>query len=143
MNSWKTGVVRSSGRPTVAKAVLDSSALLAFINGETGADFVTGIIADALVSTVNLAEAMTKLVERSGSLDLARAALGVIALDVVDFDRALAEDAGGLVTRTRPYGLSLGDRACLALAVREGIPAVTADRAWRGVDVGVEVKLIR
>ena len=127
----------------MASAVLDSSALLAYVNGETGADIVAGVIGDALVSAVNLAEVVTKLVERGGSLERARAALGVVDLDVVDFTRPLAEQAGGLVALTRSKGLSLGDRACLALATREGLPAFTADRAWASLAIGVEVRLIR
>jgi PIN domain nuclease of toxin-antitoxin system len=127
----------------MARAVLDTSALLAYVNGETGADEVAALIGDAIVSAVNFAEAVTKLVDKGGSLEQARAALGVADLDVVDFSRVLAELTGALVTSTRSKGLSLGDRACLALAQREKLPAVTADRAWVGVDVGVEVRLIR
>lgn len=127
----------------MAKAVLDTSALLAYVNGETGAQTVAAIIGDVLVSTVNLAEAVTKLVERSGSLDVARTALGIADVDVVDFDRSLAEQTGSLVALTRSRGLSLGDRACLALAAREGIPAITADRIWRTLDIGIEIQFIR
>ncbi len=123
--------------------VLDSSALLAFIHGEPGAEVVARVIGDALVSSVNLAEVVTKLVTRGGSLDSARVVLGVAIVDVVDFTRPLAEEAGGLVLRTRLKGLSLGDRACLALAQREGVPAFTADRAWASLDIGVEIRLIR
>jgi ribonuclease VapC len=127
----------------MASAVLDSSALLAYLNGESGADMVAGVIGDALVSSVNLAEVVTKLVDRTGSLDVTRAALGIVELDVVDFNRSLAEQTGALVTRTRSRGLSLGDRACLALAAREGLPVVTADRAWAGLTLDIEVRLIR
>lgn len=127
----------------MASVVLDSSALLAYFNGEKGADAVAEIIGDALVSAVNYAEVVTKLVERGGSLERARAALGIVDLDVVDFSRSLAEQAGGLVSRTGSKGLSLGDRACLALAQREGRPAFTADRAWASLDIGIEVRLIR
>ena len=127
----------------MSKCVLDSSALLAFILTEPGAEVVGEVIGDALMSSVNFAEVVTKLITRSGSLDSARMALGVAEPDVVDFTRPLAEQAGGLVARTRSKGLSLGDRACLALAQREGVPAFTADRAWASLDIGVEIRLIR
>lgn len=123
--------------------VLDSSALLAFIHGEPGAEVVAGVVGDALMSSVNLAEVVTKLVQRTGSLDAARAALGMAAVDVIDFDAPQAEQAGALVALTRPCGLSLGDRACLALAAREAVPVLTGDRIWSTLKLGVEVRLIR
>jgi len=127
----------------MSSVVLDSSALLAFIQGEPGGEIVAGVIGDALISSVNLAEVVTKLVERTGSLERARAALGMANIDVVDFDRSQAEQAGSLVPHTRSHGLSLGDRACLALAMRQAAPAVTADRIWAKVELDVEVRLIR
>jgi PIN domain nuclease of toxin-antitoxin system len=123
--------------------VLDSSALLAYLNRERGVDVVAAIMSNAVVSSVNLAEVVTKLVTRGETLDGARTALSVVQLQIIDFTRSLAEQAGGLVTRTRSKGLSLGDRACLALAQREGVPAFTADRAWASLDIGVEIRLIR
>jgi ribonuclease VapC len=123
--------------------ILDSSALLAFIQGEPGGDVVAGVVGEALMSSVNLAEVVTKLVERTGSLEVAKTALGMANVDVVDFDRPQAEQAGLLVTHTRSHGLSLGDRACLALAMREAAPALTADRIWAKVKLEVEVRLIR
>jgi PIN domain nuclease of toxin-antitoxin system len=127
----------------MASFVLDASALLAFVNGEPGAEIVADAIADAAVSAVNLAEAVAKLVSRGASLDVARAALAMADYEVADFDRALAEAAGAMIARTRQAGLSLGDRACLALAQREGAPALTADRSWSSVDVGVELRIFR
>ncbi len=127
----------------MTSAVLDTSALLAYVKGEPGAAMVAALIGDAVISAVNIAEAVTKLVEKGMTLDLARAALGIASLDVIDFDRGLAEQTGGLVARTKPFGLSLGDRACLALAAREGVPAVTGDRAWSKLDIEIEVRLIR
>jgi ribonuclease VapC len=127
----------------VSSVVLDSSALLAFIHGEPGGEVVAGVVGEALISSVNLAEVVTKLVERTGSLDLARAALGMANVDVVDFDRLQAEQAGALVTRTLSRGLSLGDRACLTLAAREALPVLTADRIWATLKLAVEVRLIR
>jgi PIN domain nuclease of toxin-antitoxin system len=123
--------------------VLDSSALLAFIQGEPGGDVVAGVVGDALMSSVNHAEVVTKLVERTGSLDVARVALGIANVDVIDFDRSQAEQAGLLVKQTRSCGLSLGDRACLALAAREATPVLTVDRIWATLKLDVEVRLIR
>jgi PIN domain nuclease of toxin-antitoxin system len=127
----------------MSSGVLDSSALLAYLRGEPGAEIVAGIIGDVLLSSVNLAEVVTKIVSGGVTLDDARATLGVIDLEVIDFSRPLAEESGGLVARTRSKGLSLGDRACLALAQREGVPAFTADRAWASLDIGIEIRLIR
>jgi ribonuclease VapC len=124
-------------------AVLDASALLAYVNGEPGADLVASMIGDAAISAVNFAEAVTKLVEKGAALDVARIVLGVASIDVVDFDRTLAEQSGALVARTKIAGLSLGDRACLALAAREQVPAVTGDRAWARLSLDIEIRLIR
>src|ERR1051326_2678857 len=94
----------------MSSVVLDSSALLAFIHGEPGGDFVAGFVGDAVMSSVNHAEVVTKLVERIGSLDAARAALGMAAVDVIDFDTPQGEHAGALVNHTRSRGPSLWGR---------------------------------
>jgi ribonuclease VapC len=127
----------------VSSVVLDSSALLAFIHGEPGGEVVAEVVGEARISSVNLAEVVTKLVERTGSLELARAALGMANVEVIDFDRLQAEQAGMLVTRTRSPGLSLGDRACLTLATREAAPVLTADRIWAALELDIEIRLIR
>ena len=127
----------------MASSVIDASTLLALVNNEPGADKAAGFIADAVISAVNLAEAISKLVERGATMSDARAAFALLPLEVADFTRPLAEMAGGLVATTRAHGLSLGDRACLALASRLALPAVTADRAWAELNLDVEVILIR
>jgi ribonuclease VapC len=126
----------------MAKVVLDASALLAFINGEAGADKVAAVLGDAVISAVNLAEAVTKLVLRSRSPEQTLAVIAEAEVPVIDFDRALAEAAGVLAVSTRTRGLSLGDRACLALARREQAVAMTADRAWDKLGIGIDVQLI-
>jgi ribonuclease VapC len=125
------------------KVVLDASALLAFVNGEPGAEKVASVLGGAMISTVNFAEALTKLALKSSSLGRALAELTDAELEVVDFDRGLAEATGGLAVSTRARGLSLGDRACLALARREKATALTADRAWGKVDLGIDIQFIR
>lgn len=127
----------------MAEVVLDTSALLAFVWREEGAEVVDRCIGDSVISTVNFSEAISKLVDRGASLETARKTLGIAPPDVIVFDQALAEQTGGLIARTRQFGLSLGDRACLALAARQGLPALTGDRIWSGLDIGVEIRLIR
>jgi ribonuclease VapC len=127
----------------MADWVLDASAVLAVILPEQGGDTVRPLMADSLLGAVNLVEVATRL------LDLGFASAEVDRLmkesrfTVIPFDEDLAVRAGRLRTQTRHLGLSVGDRARLALAQREGLPALTADRAWAKLDVGVEVVLIR
>lgn len=127
----------------MANAVLDSSAILAMVNGEPGADVVADAIQGGLVSTVNYAEVVTKLVEVGVALSDARRALARMDFVLVDFDSLLAERTGEMRVQTRRLGLSLADRACLALAERENVPALTGDRAWVGAIPGVQVRAIR
>jgi len=128
----------------MVSAVLDASAVLAVLNAEPGADLVIPMIEDdVLLSTVNYAEVLAKLIERGSTYNQALAALRSIALTTVDFDIALARRTGALRAETAKCALSLGDRACLSLAEREGLPAVTGDRNWLGAVSGVEIRLIR
>jgi ribonuclease VapC len=110
--------------------ILDASALLALLQGEPGADVVEGVLLRAVMSAVNLSEVVAKLTEHGMPPAAARAALEGLPIDVRPFDREAAYTAGELRPLTRSAGLSLGDRACLALAMRLGVTALTADRAW-------------
>jgi PIN domain nuclease of toxin-antitoxin system len=127
----------------MAKAVLDSSAVLAVLNDEIGSQAVIAILDDAILSAVNYAEVISKLVERGVTLTQARAMLSAVGVTVAEFDRALAERTGELRAITSRLGLSLGDRACIALAEREGAPALTGDRRWATVACEAEIRLIR
>jgi len=126
--------------------VLDASAVLAMLFDEPGRVAVEdAIAAGAMISTVNLAEVMARLVRDGVTAGLAADALSRLPVLVQDLDHDVAIRSGALVTQTRPYGLSLGDRVCLALAAREKAPALTADRAWDRVagEISVTVRLIR
>lgn len=127
----------------MASAVLDASALLAVLNAEPGAEIVVSVLGDAVVSAVNYAEVVSKLVERGADAAVAREAVASINVVVIAFNSALAERTGALRAQTRRLGLSLGDRACLALAEREGVPAITSDRSWVGAVSNIEVRSIR
>jgi PIN domain nuclease of toxin-antitoxin system len=95
------------------------------------------------VSTVNFAEIVAVLRDDGWPDDQIEAALESIQIDIVDFTRPHATDAGFLREVTKFKGLSLGDRSCLALARALHLPALTGDRNWAEVDVGVEIRLIR
>lgn len=123
--------------------ILDASAILAFLQGEQGADSVAATFRRGAVSSVNYAEVVSKLADRGASEAQIRIVLGRLALSVIDFDADAALETGLLRTETKALGLSLGDRACLALARREKAVAVTADRDWAKLDVGVGVDVIR
>ena len=96
-----------------------------------------------VISTVNLAEVVTRLSAVGMPDSTIRETLSLLGLEIVDFTEDQAFLAGLLAARTHHFGLSLGDRACLALADLTHAPAITADRAWNELDVGVEIHLIR
>ena len=127
----------------VAECVIDASAILAAIGGEPGAAEVEAALGDASVSAVNLAEVGSKLARERHDIEEIRATLAALAFDVVDFDEEQALEVARLQPLTSAAGLSLGDRACLALASLRGVPAMTADPGWAKLDVGVQVVLIR
>jgi ribonuclease VapC len=127
---------------SVNEPVLDSSALLALLLGEPGSDRVKAVLPDALLSAVNLAEVMSKLCERGMPAGEARTAIEATGVRIVDFDIDQACLSGELRPGTRAAGLSLGDRACLALAQLRQVPAMTADTAWHELK-GFEVIFIR
>ena len=126
------------------KIVLDASALLAVLNREPGADKLTAeMLSTATSSTVNLAEVQGKLVNLGlPASDAWEATLSPIR-EATAFTAEHAKTAGNLITKTRPLGLSLGDRACLALGIVLRAPVYTADKSWKKLKLGVPIHLIR
>ena len=123
--------------------VLDSSALLALLFGETGEQFVHSVLYRSAVGAVNYGEVLSKLVQKGAEpVDAARMIRG-LKLTVLAFDEQLALEGGDLAHLGWTHGLSFADRACLTLARHCGVPAVTADLAWRIADLPVEVHFIR
>ena len=110
--------------------VLDASALIGLLRDEPGAERVEAVLGEAIVSAVNYSEVVAKIVEWGGTAELAASILDPLYLDVVEFDRPQAVEAGRLRALTRRAGLSFGDRACLALAATRGLTVLTADRTW-------------
>ena len=128
----------------MSRWVVDSSAVLALRNREPGVERVEQAVAQgAAISAVNLAEVVAKMSEAGSSEAMIHEMLDPLELEVIGFDADLAYRTGLLRPLTRRAGLSLGDRACLALARRMGLPVLTADRVWVDLGLGVEVRLIR
>jgi PIN domain nuclease of toxin-antitoxin system len=130
-------------------SVLDASALLAYLRDEQGAELVAGAIAEgAAISTVNLTEVLSRAADRGGDpVGLARQMRdrGLLdgAISIEPFTTEDAIEVARLRPATREQGLSLGDRACIALASRLDLPALTADTAWSQLDLAVELHQIR
>ncbi len=113
------------------KNVLDASAVLAVLNGEPGEENVIPLLAESAIGSVNLTEVGAKLLEAGMDEGSAQIAVSVLGIgEVVDFDERLAWETAKLRPLTKKHGLSLGDRACLALAIKLKVPAVTADKEW-------------
>ena len=123
--------------------VLDASALLAVIEGEPGAETVEDALVNGAISAVNLSEVVAKLMDQGFDDDRVIGDVNALPLQVHDFDAAQAWRAGLLRRETRARGLSLGDRACLALAEALEAPAMTTDRAWAALGLDVEVTVVR
>lgn len=126
----------------MSSIVVDASAVLAVLNQEPRAQRWGRSLADAAVSSVNLSEVVAKLSEAEIDEERIRGALDALGMEIVPFDAHLAYDAGLLRPRTKSLGLSLGDRACLALAMRMSLPAVTTDRAWTRLRLEAEIAVM-
>lgn len=123
--------------------VLDASALLALLHSEPGGEAVQDLLERAAISTVNWTEVVQKALERKAETEGLRQDLEALGLRVLPFSADQAEQTARWREPTRSLGLSLGDRACLALAAHLRVPAVTADRVWKDLSLGVEIRLLR
>jgi ribonuclease VapC len=126
--------------------VLDASALLAILHEEPGAEILKqqfDLLESATMSAVNVAEAYGKLIGLGiGPEDAWEAVIAPVP-EILEFDTEQAKIAGSLVPQTRSLGLSLGDRACLALGIVLNAPVYTADRAWRDLKLRISIHVIR
>jgi ribonuclease VapC len=128
----------------MSEVVFDASAILALLQNERGAEKLTDeILENAIASTVNLAEVQSKLVKKGDNPDEAwKDTLSSVTAEE-PFTTEQARIAGDLIATTAKYGLSLGDRSCLALAIALKAPVYTTQQAWRNLKLGVPIHVIR
>ncbi|MBI2164886.1 MAG: type II toxin-antitoxin system VapC family toxin [Chloroflexi bacterium] len=125
------------------QVVLDASALLAALQGEPGGVAVEARLDQAGLSTVNLAEVMQRSVARGVAVEGLTKDLEALGVTILPFTAEDAQLSASLWPKTRHLGLSLGDRACLALALRLGSPALTTDQVWSQLEVDVNIQVLR
>ena len=122
---------------------LDASALLAFLIRERGHQKVREVLGESCMSTVNISEVLASFGRAGQNVPLIAKTLLAMPVELVEFTPEQATIAAGLAQMTRAAGLSLGDRACLALARERRIPALTADQAWDRLQLGIEIRTVR
>ena len=126
--------------------MLDASVLLAILNEERGSEIFAkrlDLLENAAMSAVNIAEAHAKIVKSGMDPESAWEAVIVPVSEVVDFSAEQAKICGSLALQTMSIGLSLGDRACLSLGMVLNAPVYTADRAWKKLNLGIAIHVIR
>ena len=136
-------MLNAAKKQHVTSVVLDASALLAVLLEERGAAKVEALRASWVISAVNYSEVVATALERGLTLEELTPALLQLPMEIVPFDAEQACLCASFKAVTRPLGLSLGDRACLALGLKRSLPVVTADRAWEPAGVGPQVIQIR
>jgi ribonuclease VapC len=127
----------------IKKVVLDASALIALIYQEKGQDVVEKYLPNAEISTVNFSEVAAYVIKKGIPAKEAIALLRDLSLDIIDFDESQSLLAAQLILKTSAKGLSLGDRACLALAYENKHSVLTADKIWATLDLNIDIVLIR
>lgn len=127
------------------RVVLDASALLCLLNREPGSETVAETLPVVVIGAVNLSEVVAELAEIGGSEERIAEAIGLLHFSVDPFDAEQARIAGMVRVATKPLGLSLGDRACLALSRQRKAIDVTTDEAWAGLppELGLSVRTVR
>jgi len=123
--------------------ILDASAVLAYLHGENGGLAVEKVLRGAFISTVNWCEVVQKLRTKSIDDKAVRQELNALGVSFIPFSLEHADKTGELWQVTAPFGLSLGDRACLATGLIENMSVMTADQIWQKIPLPLDIQLIR
>ena len=128
----------------MSKFILDASALLALLKNEPGADKVEPLLGQIVMSSINVSETASILLESEMTAQEVQECLLPLISDIVPFDEEQAFKTAELRKHTKNHGLSLGDRACISLGIKMGLPVYTADKVWKKLQLdNLEIELIR
>ncbi len=127
----------------MSEVVLDASAVLALLKEEAGGKTVEAYLNKAIISSVNFSETIAQLVKYGMPEKIALTVVSSLGLSIIAFDEEMAYQAAVLIKSTYKAGLSLGDRACLALAHSLKKSVLTADKHWTKLNIDIEIRLIR
>ena len=126
------------------KVLFDSSALLTLIQEEKGYEILQDISATITMSSVNLGDVIAVLTRTGIPAHKIREILDSTGADIISFNEKEAILSGSLITKTKPFGLSFGDRACIATGIIYGLKVYTTDKAWNNLEVdGLELVMVR
>jgi ribonuclease VapC len=123
--------------------VIDSSSALCFLLRERGWEAFPDYVPTGIMSVINYAEVVQRLLREDANAELRAGALVVAGLRLIDVDLDAALGAARLENVTRKQGISLGDRICLALGIDRKLPVLTADKPWKDLGLPVEIRLLR
>ena len=127
-----------------SKIVFDSSALIMLFAKEKGYEFIRHHMKNAIISSVNIAEVYKYCIEvQKLTEDDCRSLKKLSGIKIINFCEEQALITAKIIKETKQYGLSLGDRACIALAMLENCPVLTCDKIWQKVDLGIEFLMAR
>ena len=127
-----------------SKIVFDSSALIMLFAKEKGYEIIKQHMKNAIISSVNIAEVYKYCIEvQNLTEDDCRSLIKLSGIKIIEFCEEQALITAKIIKKTKPYGLSLGDRACIALAMLKKHPVLTCDKIWQKVDLGIEFLMAR
>ena len=127
----------------ITDIVLDASAIIAYLAKEEGTEIVERHLPFSVISTVNHTEIYSYFIRNGYTFNEAKQLIDPLGYELVDYDVEQSQIAAQLLPKTKALGLSLADRACLALAKSRNLPVMTSDKKWKDLNIGVKIKLFR
>ena len=124
--------------------ILDASALITLLSEEKGHEIIASVLPRSVMSSVNIAEVAKFLIEKRGlSKEEVSNIIQNLIETIIPFDTDLALISADIIQQTKVIGLSLGDRACLALALSTGYTVYSSDRIWSQLQLSCKIMVIR